>query len=169
MVKKTPNYDFTVMLDEAQDKLKRQFASMNALREHGKLMLGSSSVIVSLFTLFKISSTHIKTDFTLIYIILIAFMALFYFLLIYFSISATLPNSLEHAILPTWKYYTDIFIDKTDREILENRVYLYLCAIENNESKLENQYKISKNINECMIALVATVLFVAFLMPFIQA
>ncbi|MBL8078327.1 MAG: hypothetical protein JNM55_10235 [Anaerolineales bacterium] len=169
MIEKTPNYDFTVMLEEAQDKLKRQFASMNTMREHGKVILGSSSIIVSLFALFKISTYQIKTDFISLYFILIGLMAFFYFLLIYFSITATLPNSLKHAILPTWEYYTEIFKDQSDRAILENRVYLYLNAIKENESKLENQYEISKNLNRYMILLVATVLLVAFLMPFMQA
>jgi hypothetical protein len=168
MAEKTLNYDFTVMLEEAQDKLKRQFASMNSMREHGKLMLGSSSVVVSLFTLFKVSSVHIKENFVLFYFILVALMAFFYFLLVYFSIKATLPNSLEHGVHPSWEYYTEQFMNQTDRLILERRTYLYLSAIKNNEVKLEDQYEISKNINRCMMFLVATILLFAFLIPFIQ-
>jgi hypothetical protein len=165
----TPNYDFTIMFEEAQDKLKRQFASMNVMREHGKLMLGSSSIVVSLFTLFKISSAHIKENFVLLYFFLVALMALFYFLVVYFSIKATLPNSLEHGIEATWEYYTEQFMNQTDNLILQRRTYLYLEAIKNNQPMLESQYEVSKNINWYMVALVATVLFFAFIMPFIQA
>jgi hypothetical protein len=85
MTETSSNYDFTTMLEEAQDELKRQFASMSSLREHGKIILGSSSVIVSLFTLFRISSTRIDSDFLLLYFFIIGFMALSYFLLMYFS------------------------------------------------------------------------------------
>jgi hypothetical protein len=169
MMEKTFNYDFMTMLEEAQDKLTRQFASMSALREHGKLILGSSSVIVSLFSLFKISSTSVKPEFTLAYTLLIFLMALFYFLLMYFSMKSVLPYPLEHAIDPTWETYATEFKEETDRTILEKRVYAYLAAIKNNESTLIKQYEISKKLNWYMTALILTIIVVAFFIPFMQA
>lgn len=167
--KKTPNYDFIVMFEEAQDKLKRQFAAMNTMREHGKLILTSSSIVVSLFAFFKISSIQIKDGFLLPYILLVGVIAFFYFMLMYYSINATLPNKLEHGVFPDRDYYMELFLDETDRKILNNRLSLYLTAIKNNEARIEKQYKISISLNNYMILLVASILFMAFLMPFMQA
>lgn len=169
MSKTQSNYDFTTMLEEAQDKLKRQFAAMSSLREHGKIILGSSSVIVSLFTLFRISTTTINSKFLLLYFLIIGFMALSYSLLMYFSIKAILPYPLEHAIEPKWETYVDLFKNESERDILERRVYAYLTAIKNNESTLLKQYEISKKLNWHMTILVLAIIAVAVLIPFMQA
>jgi len=169
MTESKSNYDFTTMLEEAQDKLKRQFASMSSLREHGKIILGSSSIIVSLFTLFRISSTRINPDFIILYFFIIGFMALSYSLLMYFSIQAILPYPLEHAIEPKWETYVDLFKNESERDILERRVYAYLTAIKNNDGTLIKQYEISKKLNWHMTILVLAIIAVAVIIPFIQA
>lgn len=169
MIKNNSNYDFTTMLDEAQSKLERQFASMKSLREHGKLILGSSSIIVSLFTLFKISSTYVKTEFIFCYLLLVGFMALSYCLLMYFSVKATLPYPLEHALEPTWKTYVEAFKDENDRTILERRVFAYLKAINNNETMLLQYYGVSKKLNWYMTMVIISIIFTALFIPFMQA
>lgn len=168
MAETPSNYDFTTMLEEAQDKLKRQFAAMSSLREHGKIILGSSSIIVSLFTLFRISVTHINPDFMFLYFSIVGFMALSYSLLMYFSIKATLPYPLEHAIEPKWETYVDLFKNESERDILEIRVYAYLTAIKNNESTIIKQYEISKKLNWHMTILVLSIIATAIIIPFIQ-
>ena len=169
MTETISNYDFTTMLEEAQSKLERQYASMKTLREHGKLLLGSSSVIVSLFTLFKITSTQIKQDYMIYYLLIIGIMAISYVLLMCFSIMATLPYPLIHAIDPTWETYVQAFKDETPRVILERRVYAYLKAIEHNEKTLIKQYEISKKLNVYMIVVVVAIIVLATLIPFMQA
>ena len=168
MTESTSNYDFTTMLEEAQLKLDRQFSSMKTLREHGQLIFGSSSIIVSLFTLLKIIYTQIKPEFIVVYIFLITLMALLYCLLMYFSIKATLPYPLEHAIEPTWKTYAEAFKDEEVRTILERRVYAYLTAIGHNEETIIKQYEISKKLNWCMTFLIISIIVIASVIPFIQ-
>ena len=168
MIESIDDYDFTTMLEEAQLKLDRQFASMGVLRDHGKLILGSSSIIVSLFTLFKIASTQIKPEFLFCYLLLIVLMAISYCLLMFFSIKTVLPYPLEHAIDPTWETYVEAFKDEVKRTILERRVYAYLTAIKNNEHTLVEQYKISKKLNWLMTMLVIIIIVVALLIPLMQ-
>ncbi len=164
----TPNYDFTTMLEEAQLKLERQFSAMKILREHGQLILGSSSIVVSLFTLFKIASTQVQPRYAIWYLISIIVMAFLYGRLMYLCIKAVLPYPLEHAIDPTWETYATAFKDETDRTILERRVYAYLTAIKNNEHTIIKQYEISKRLNWNMALLVISIIVIAFLMPFMQ-
>lgn len=168
MTKSTPNYDFTTMLEEAQLKLDRQFASMKTLREHGQLILGSSSIIVSLFTLLKIASTQIEPRFAFCYFALIVLMAVLYSRLMYLCIKAVLPYPLEHAIDPTWETYVLAFKDETDRTILERRVYAYLTAINNNEQTIIKQYAVSTSLNWYMAFLVISIIVIAFSIPFMQ-
>ncbi len=86
----------------------------------------------------------------------------------YFSIKATLPYPLEHAIEPKWETYVDLFKNESERDILEIRVYAYLTAIKNNESTIIKQYEISKKLNWHMTILVLSIIATAIIIPFIQ-
>ncbi|MGB2965533.1 MAG: hypothetical protein WBB69_16280 [Anaerolineales bacterium] len=168
MNKTDTNYDFITMFEEAQSKLERQFSSMESLRTHGKLVLGSSSIIVSLFSSIKLTSTTIKLEFILHYLVLIIFMTVFFLFLTYYSMKSILPYPLEHAIEPTWKTYIDAFLDENKRTILKRRVYAYLKAIKNNEDTLIKQYEISKKLNVYFALMIVLIIFIALIIPLIK-
>jgi uncharacterized membrane protein len=155
------------MLEEAKLKLERQFKSMEILRDHGKLILGSSSIFISLFTIFKITSYQIKPDFLILYFTFIVAMAFLYCRLIYFSIEVALPYPLQHAIKPTWEEYASAFKDEKERTIFERLVHQYLLAIGNNEEKLKEKYKIARKLTWCMVALLIIIILIAIVAPFI--
>jgi hypothetical protein len=160
------NYDFTTMLEEAKLKIDRQFASMGVIRDHGKLILGSSSIILSLFTFLKITSYQVKSEFLILYIVILLVMAIAFCRLIYFSIKVALLYPLEHAIDPTWETYIEVFKDEEERTILERLVHQYLIAITNNEVKLTKQYDIAIKLTWNMVMLIIIIIVIAFIMPF---
>ncbi len=55
MPSKNDDYDFSIMLEEAQNYYNAQIRSLDVLRDHGKTVLGSSSVVVTLFAVFGTS------------------------------------------------------------------------------------------------------------------
>lgn len=161
------NYDFTIMIDEAKQKINRQFSSMDILRNHGKLILGSSSIFISLFTLFKITSYKIKPEYLWLYIILIAITAFLYCQLVYYSIKVALPVPLEHALKPTWETYAKAIKNEEERTILERLAHQYLVAIGHNEKTIADHYKLAKDLTWRMTALIIIILLIVVLAPFI--
>lgn len=159
----TNNIDFTTMFSEAQKKLDRQFRSMDILREHAKIVLGTSAIIVSLFSTLKIANTTIKHEHFFVYAILVGLIALVYGILVVFNIKAISPETLNHAVKPDWDTYIETYLGKSEREILRIQVSAYLNAVSENEKVILNQRDLSKKINILLSLVVILILGASFI------
>ncbi len=138
------NYDYTVMLDEAQKYYEVQIRSFEILRKHAETVLGIASVLISLFATFGI--TNILCHKFDIHTLIIIAITLFYGFLIAKSLATVLPGLIQYPIAPTAKSYAKAFLNKNKLNIIKQKLSDYLSVIIENEKILRERRKSGKLI-----------------------
>jgi len=155
--KNNNNYDFTVVLPEAQEKLNRQFNSVTKLQDFAKSMFGVSSIAMSLFsTIISIQEGWFSST---VNIILFILTIIIYTMLTFFNVKSILPVSLKHALKPTWEIYSKVAYKNSAEGSNAMLVFQYLEVIKDNENILIEQYERSK----CICTMLAILMFLIFL------
>ncbi len=154
-------YDLETMLDEARQKLDRQFKSVAVFREHAKVIFGASSVIVSLFSVLK--TTNIPSDKIEIYITFWILIALFYIALTFAEIKTIFPKEIQGPIEATWKTYKDAYRGKTKEDVLLMQISAYLNVIKKNQDVVNSQEIWSLLISILFPILVVLIIILGFI------
>lgn len=163
-MKQNDFYDLETMLYEARQKLDRQFKSVAVLREHGKTVFASSSVIVSLFAALK--TTNIPKEKIEIYVTFWILIAVLYILLTIAGLKTIFPREILGAIKPTWDEYKKAYRRKSKEDILLMQISSYLNVIEKNQDVVNQQEKWSMIISYIFPVLVICVVILGFVQVF---
>jgi len=164
MLRKNDNYDFTTMLEEAQKYYDAQIRSFDVLRDHGKTVLGTASVLVSLFAIF--GTTNLSNQNSIFYALIIASIAVLYGWLMFKSLLASIPKNIHYPIDATEQEYAKAYLNKNKKDIIKQRIANYLNIIEKNEKFLAERRAWAILIT-AQLAIIVILILVASLLPLI--
>lgn len=159
MSEQNDDYDFTIMLEEAQNYFNAQIRSFDIFRDHGKTILGTSSILVSLFAVFGV--TNISSKGTIFYIVAVILIAILYGILMFKSLLASVPKTFHYPIEPSEKEYAKAFLNKSRKDIIKQRIANYLDIIEKNEIYIKERRELAKEITVLLIVIVVFILIVS--------
>lgn len=149
--------DLTTMLFEAQKQLDRQFNSFTNLRKYAEIIIGVSSVIISLFATFKVFDPAVVKPQLFYFLFLGA--AFLYAILMMTSVIVAVPSHIQSPIEADRKNYEVAYADKSEREIIAIQIALYINAIKINEDNLKKRYWLANIIGAYLCAMVIFLLF----------
>ncbi len=162
MPAKDDGYDFLVMLEEAQNYFNAQIRSFDAFRDHGKTVLGASSVVVSLFAIFGTVDT-LKQD-SFYYVLIIIAIAILYGWLMFNSLLASIPKTFHYPIMATEQEYAKAFLGKNKKDIIKQRLANYLDIIQKNEVFIKQRREMMAFIT-LQLTIVVIFILIASLLP----
>lgn len=119
-------------IEETEKVLEEQFDSVNSFKQLQSRMLTSLSFIVSalgLLTGLQATSLIISP------VVLTAIMLLFVCFLIIYSL-LLMPTSLEMPFRIEFDVFKEMFFEKPEKEILENKLENYIAVVKNNRRKI---------------------------------
>jgi len=155
--KNNNDYDFEVVLPEAQGKLDRQFDSITKLQNFAKTIFVVSGIVMSLFS--TIISVHANWFSSIMNIALSIITILTFVCLTLINSMNILPVSLKHALKPTWEIYSKVAYKNSKDGSYAILVHQYLEAIKQNEKILIKQYRRSK----CVCIILAVLIIIIYL------
>jgi hypothetical protein len=157
------NPDLTTMLAEAQKAFEAQVRSVDILRDHGKTMLGVSSLLVTLFTTFGVTDLPQDHFLATLYTITIVVIAALYIWLIVENLEAILPQKIWRPIEPLEQEYIDAFYKKTQAEVLLQSVSNYLNIIPRNKVIIDQMFRASRRITALFAAIFILIVLLSLL------
>ena len=160
--KKDDHYDFEIMLQEAQNYFNAQIRTFDVFRDHGKTVLGASSVVVSLFAVFGTSITLGKS--ALEYALIVIAIAIMYGWLMFNSLLAAIPKTFNYPIEASEQEYAKAFLNKSKKDIVKQRLANYLNVIEKNEVFIQERREKAILIT-AQLTLIVIFILVASLLP----
>jgi hypothetical protein len=164
MASKSDDHDFTIMLKEASKYFDAQIRSFDVFRDYGKTVLGTSSVLVSLFAIF--GTNKIGVHGSIWYALIIVVIAILYGWLMFNSLLSSLPKTFHYPIEPTEKEYAKAFLNKKKKDILKQQLANYLNIIPKNEILIKQRKNMARFIT-LQLALIVIFILVVSLLPLI--
>ena len=148
-----------VAIEESEKYLKEQIDSVETFKTHQSRMLTSLSLIISVIGLIiglqeeRIVITH--GIFIMIGVLFLAFVAIYTLLV--------MPISVEMPIKTDFDVYKEIFFDKPEKRVLENKLENYLLAVKKNRRKINRLVYLSRISTVLYLVLIVLSLGMIFL------
>lgn len=166
MPSRTEKYDdFEAMLEEAQNYFNAQIRTFDVFRDHGKTVLGASSVVVSLFAVFGTSVVIGKNVFE--YALIVIVIAIMYGWLMFNCLLASIPKTFNYPIKSSEQVYAKAFLNKSKKDIVKQRLANYLNVIEKNEVLIQERREKAILITAQLTLIVIFILAISLLQLFL--
>jgi len=161
------NFDVKAMVHEASENYKRQGDSIESIKTHARTVFSSSSIIISLLSLFQIlSKTPKGYNVNVSYGRIIAVIVVLYVSLVVISLLVLSPLLFHGPIKMDWGVITETFKEKSERDVLLMQLSAYINAFEKNKLIIKNQ-RLMIIIQSIIFALIVLFVLLAGMLPYI--